>query len=126
MLFLVVSRPEQTIRDTFNAEPLCSTKRLALDDSYRPDDDIKLFLQSRFDEIKQNHPWRDLLPPEWPSDSDLDRLVKKSSVQFIYASTVMKYLDSPYHRPLHHLPNWMHSTSISSQKSKTSKECYKP
>ena len=57
MLFLVVSRPEQTIRDTFNAEPLqCSTKRLALDDSYRPDDDIKLFLQSRFDEIKQNHP----------------------------------------------------------------------
>ena len=98
--FLVASRPEQIIRDAFRAEPLVSvTKQLALDDSYRPDDDIKLFFRSKFDDIKQNHPLRDLLPPEWPSDSELDRLVQKSSGQFIYASTVMKYLDSPHHWP---------------------------
>ncbi|KAF8805064.1 hypothetical protein BYT27DRAFT_7339948 [Phlegmacium glaucopus] len=100
ILFLIASRPEQIIRDAFYVEPLCSTTRhLALDDSYRPDDDIKMFLQSRFDEIKQNHPLRNLLPPEWPSDSDLVRLVQKSSGQFIYASMVMKYLDSPHHWP---------------------------
>ncbi|KAF8801492.1 hypothetical protein BYT27DRAFT_7341968 [Phlegmacium glaucopus] len=93
--FLVASRPEQMIRDTLNAEPLSSmTRYLALDDSYLPDEDIKLFLQSKFDEIKRNHPLRNLLPPEWPSDSELVRLVEKSSGQFIYASTVMKYLDS--------------------------------
>ena len=98
--FLIASRPEQMIRDAFHAEPVCSmTKRLALDDSYRPDDDIKLYLQSKFDEIKKNHPLRNLLPPEWPSDSEIVRLVQKSSGQFIYASTVMKYLDSPYHWP---------------------------
>ncbi|KAF8802001.1 hypothetical protein BYT27DRAFT_7197458 [Phlegmacium glaucopus] len=98
--FLVASRPEQIIRDTFNAEPLHSmTRQLALDDSYCPDKDIKLFFQSKFDEIKQNHPLRNLLPPGWPSDSEIIRLVQKSSGQFIYASTVMKYLDSPYHRP---------------------------
>ncbi|KAF8814331.1 hypothetical protein BYT27DRAFT_7238893 [Phlegmacium glaucopus] len=88
------------IRDAFYVDPLCSmTRHLALDDSYRPDDDIKLFLQSRFDEIRQNHPLRNLLPPKWPSDSELVRLVQKSSGQFIYASTVMKYLDSPHHWP---------------------------
>ena len=43
ILFLVASHPEQTIRDAFNAEPLRSTtRRLALDEFYRPD--IKLFL----------------------------------------------------------------------------------
>ena len=98
--FLIVSRPEQIIRDVFHAEPLCSmTRRLALDDSYRPDDDIKLFLQSKFDEIKKNHPLCSLLPPEWPSDSNIGHLVQKSSGQFIYASTVMKYLDSPHSLP---------------------------
>ncbi|KAF8806738.1 hypothetical protein BYT27DRAFT_6607351 [Phlegmacium glaucopus] len=98
--FLVASRPEQIIRDTFNVEPLDSmTRKLALDDSYRPDEDIMLFFQSKFDQIKQNHPLRSLLPPEWPSHSQLVRLVQKSSGQFIYASTVMKYLDSLHHRP---------------------------
>ncbi|KAF8801487.1 hypothetical protein BYT27DRAFT_7174195 [Phlegmacium glaucopus] len=94
--FLVASRPEQIIRDAFNGESLSSmTRYLALDDSYRPDEDIKLFFQSKFDEIKRNHPLRNHLPPEWPSASELVRLVQKSSGQFIYACTVMKYLDSP-------------------------------
>ena len=88
------------IQDAFHVEPLLSmTRRLTLDDSYRPDDDIKLFLQSEFDEIKKNHPLRNLLPPEWPSDSEIVCLVQKSSGQFIYTSTVMKYLVSPYHWP---------------------------
>ncbi|KAF8817200.1 hypothetical protein BYT27DRAFT_6949245 [Phlegmacium glaucopus] len=98
--FLVASRPEQIIRDAFRAEPLGSmTRQLVLDDSYGPDDDIKLFIQSKFEDIKQNHPLHALLPPEWPSGSELDRLVQKSSGQFIYSSTVMKYLDSPHHWP---------------------------
>ena len=97
---LISSRPEQIIQGAFSIEPLASiTRCLALDSSYHPDEDIKLFLQSKFDKIKQNHPLRDLLPPEWPSKSELLRLVQKSSGQFIYASTVMKYLES-----LHHLP----------------------
>ncbi|KAF8802023.1 hypothetical protein BYT27DRAFT_7197492 [Phlegmacium glaucopus] len=98
--FLVASRPEQIIRDAFNVEPLCPiTRPLALDDSYDPDKDIKLFLQLKFHEIRQKHPLRNLLPPEWPSESEIIRLVEKSSGQFIYAATAMKYLDSPHHRP---------------------------
>ncbi|KAF8806742.1 hypothetical protein BYT27DRAFT_7100444 [Phlegmacium glaucopus] len=98
--FLVTSRPEQIIQDAFNMEPLDSmTRKLALDDSFDPDKDIKLFFQLKFDAIKRNHPLRNLLHPRWPSDSQLTRLVQKSSGQFIYASTVLKYLDSPHRRP---------------------------
>ena len=73
-------------------------RRIVLDDSYRPDDDIKLSLQSRFDEIKQNHPLCNL-PPKWLSDSEIVCLVEKSLGQFIYASMVMKYLDSTHSWP---------------------------
>ncbi|KAF8802055.1 hypothetical protein BYT27DRAFT_7113565 [Phlegmacium glaucopus] len=98
--FLIVSRPEQVIRDAFNVEPLGPmTRQLALDDSYDPDEDIKLFFQLKFDEIKRNHPLRNLFPSGWPSDSEIIHLVQKSSGQFIYASTVMECLDSPHHRP---------------------------
>jgi hypothetical protein len=104
LVFLITSRPEQDIRQSFNAEPLNSlTRRLVLDDNYKPDEDIKVFLQSTFNDIKKNHPSKDFLPASWPSDSDVESLVKKSSGQFIYVSTVMKFVDSPRHRPTERL-----------------------
>ncbi|KAF8811606.1 hypothetical protein BYT27DRAFT_7089093, partial [Phlegmacium glaucopus] len=65
--------------------------------------DIKAFLLSRFTEIKENHSLAVYIPKSWPSAEIIDRLVRKSSGQFIYASTVMKYLDSPDHRPMKRL-----------------------
>ena len=104
LFFLITSRPEQDIRQSFNAEPLNSlTRRLVLDDNYKPDEDIKVFLQSKFDDIKKDHPSKYFLPASWPSDSDVESLVKKSSGQFIYASTVMKFVDSTRHRPTERL-----------------------
>ena len=69
-----------------------------LDYSYEPDVDIKTFLLSRFEEIKENHQLAAYIPQTWPAEELIDRLVRKASAQFIYASTVMKYLDSPKHR----------------------------
>ena len=104
LFFLITSRPEQDIRQSFNAEQLNSlTRRLVLDDNYKPDEDIKIFLHSKFDDIKNNHPLKHFLPAFWPSDSNVECLVKKSSGQFIYASTVMKFVDSPRHRPTERL-----------------------
>jgi hypothetical protein len=54
-------------------------------------------------EIKKNHQLAAYVPESWPSAEIVDRLVRKSSGQFIYASTVMKYLDSPNHRPMKRL-----------------------
>jgi len=98
--FIIASRPEQHIREAFNGKLLSSlTTRLALDDKYRPDDDIRTFLQSKFRDIKDRHPSCTNLPPSWPSDADVERLVQKSSGQFIYASTVIKFIDSHRYWP---------------------------
>jgi hypothetical protein len=98
--FILASRPEQHIREAFDGKLLSSlTTRLVLDDKYHPDDDIRTFLQSKFQDIKDRHPSCDHLPSSWPSDEDVERLVKKSSGQFIYASTAIKFIDSHRHWP---------------------------
>jgi len=101
VFFLVASRPEQDIRQLFNDQNGLGSLSfsIALDDTYRPDDDIRVFLQSSFDEIKRKHPSRAHLPTSWPSSEDIGRLVQKSSGQFIFASTVTKYVNSHRHWP---------------------------
>jgi len=98
--FILASRPEQHIREAFDGNILSSlTTRLVLDDKYHPDDDIRRFLQSKFWGIKHRHPSCGHLPSSWPSDEGVKRLVQKSSGQFIYASTVIKFIDSHRHWP---------------------------
>ena len=98
--FIVASRPEHHIREAFNVMLLNSlTTRLVLDDKYEPDVDIRMFLQSKFQDIKNQHPSRAHLPSSWPSDEEVESLVRKSSGQFIYASTIMKFIDSHCHLP---------------------------
>ena len=54
LLFLVASRPEQVIRDSFSKESMCSiTTRLGLDDTYKPTADIDRRNRSKFSEITQ-------------------------------------------------------------------------
>ena len=98
--FILASRPEQYIREAFDGKLLSSlTTRLVLDGKYHPDADIRVFLQSKLRDIKERHPSRAHLPASWPSDEDVERLVQKSSGQFIYASTVIKFIDSHRHWP---------------------------
>lgn len=100
LIFLIASRPEQHLRDCFEDKNLgLLTTRLVLDDKYHPDSDIGIFLASTFQDIKETHPSRAHLAQSWPIEEDIDRLVEKSSGQFIYASTVMKFLYSPRHWP---------------------------
>ncbi|KAF8955636.1 hypothetical protein BDZ97DRAFT_260710 [Flammula alnicola] len=104
LLFLVASRAEHEIREAFNSSWMRSlTTGLPLDDTYQPDDDIRVFLEAKFAEIKEKHPSRGYLPTDWPSVDDIDRLVEKSSGQFIYASTVMLYVGSRHGLPLRRL-----------------------
>jgi hypothetical protein len=101
LCFLIASRPEHDIRQAFNDQTGLGSLSfsIALDDTYQPDDDIRVFLQSTFDEIKRKHPSRAHFPTSWPSSEDIRRLVKKSSGQFIFASTVAKYVNSRRHWP---------------------------
>jgi len=100
LFFFIASRPEQVIRDSFCKESMCSiTTRLALDDTYKPDADIEQFLRLKFHEIITNHPSGADITSGWPSNKDIMRLVEKSSGQFIYASTVVKFVASTCHHP---------------------------
>jgi hypothetical protein len=101
LCFLIASRPEQHIREAFNDQDGIGSRSfsIVLDDTYQPDDDIRVFLQSKFDEIKRKHPSKAHFPTSWPSSEDIHQLVKKSSGQFIFASTVAKYVNSHRHWP---------------------------
>jgi hypothetical protein len=100
LIFLFCSRPEQHISLAFNAGLLWElSTRVALDESYIPDDDIRLFLGDKFAEIKATHRLRAYIPLQWPSVEILEELIRRSSGQFIYASTVIRYISSIQHKP---------------------------
>ncbi|KAF8801652.1 hypothetical protein BYT27DRAFT_6785965 [Phlegmacium glaucopus] len=101
IMFLVVSRPEQDLVTSFNnSNPLKFIhRRLALDDTYHPDNDIRLFFSDKFEDIKRTHPLRLTIPISWPTPQALEMLVRKSSGQFIYAATVVRFVESNRHRP---------------------------
>lgn len=98
---LIASRPEQAIRSSFDDIPLQHIHtRLALSNEYEAYEDIRHFLNDKFAEIRQNHRTKLFIPLKWPSAEDIDRLVWKSSGQFIYASIVVKYISSDRHSPV--------------------------
>jgi hypothetical protein len=100
LLILVAGRPERHLTHSFSTGSLPKFHTtLALDDTYKPDNDIRLFLTDKFRQVKATHPMRRYLGHWWPSDGVLESLVKKSSGQFIYASTVVKYVSSIRHQP---------------------------
>ena len=101
---IIASRPEHHIRRAFDLGDLnrCSS-RLSLDNSYNPDSDIKKFLFDKFSDIRDLHPFKAYLPESWPTQEVIDKLVAKASGQFIYASTVDRFISSIRHNPAERL-----------------------
>jgi len=100
LVFLITSRPEQDISLVFDTGILLTaSRRIVLDDFYLPDEDIEVFLTDKFQEIKSSHPRRAYIPPHWPLPDVLNQLISKSSGQFIYPSTVIRYVTSIRHKP---------------------------
>ncbi|KAF5324203.1 hypothetical protein D9619_011155 [Psilocybe cf. subviscida] len=88
---LVASRDESQIRAAFNGiSSLCL--QLFLDDQYSPERDIRLFVDAQFKKVRSTHPLSCTLDESWPSVEDVKYIVKKSSGQFIYAATVMRFI----------------------------------
>ncbi|PPQ74805.1 hypothetical protein CVT26_004872 [Gymnopilus dilepis] len=98
--FFISGRPDLEIKDAFNSSILNSlSTRLALADDYQADRDIKYFLSEEFQQIKQTHTLGKRLPAKWPSVETMEHLLQKSSGQFIYASTAIKFVKSKRHDP---------------------------
>jgi hypothetical protein len=94
--FIIASRPEHQICSMFSEEPLSSmTRRLILDDEYHSASDIERYLRDKFAEIHtRNRVIMHQVGSPWPSRGDLGTLVVRASGQFIYASTVIKFVGS--------------------------------
>ena len=95
--FLICSRPEAHVQAVFESEVMSRiTNPVLLDDQFGPDDDIRKYLMDEFTRICTEHKLSAL---EWPPGRAIDQLVSKSSGQFIYASTVVKFIDDIYDDP---------------------------
>ncbi|KAJ7849788.1 hypothetical protein B0H14DRAFT_3667108 [Mycena olivaceomarginata] len=67
-------------------------------------DDVRTFLCDEFARIHQEHKHTmEGVPIPWPSTEILERLVYKSSGYFIYASTVVKFVDDKKFHPIDRL-----------------------
>ncbi|KAJ6460327.1 hypothetical protein C8R45DRAFT_1180537 [Mycena sanguinolenta] len=99
--FIVASRPEPHISEMFQS-PFYSGH-------YRPVDvrqsfhDVRKYLQDEFARIHLQHRTMAKIPSPWPSQDVLEDLVEKSSGHFIYASTIIKFIDDKSYRPTQRL-----------------------
>ena len=98
---LIASRPENHIQSMFHTILQDIASSIMLNDSYNADDDIRTFYVNKFREIREHHPLRSCLPSSgWPSQETIDRLVYHACGQFIYASTVVKFVGASKKNPL--------------------------
>ncbi|KAJ7478091.1 hypothetical protein FB451DRAFT_1131448 [Mycena latifolia] len=98
---LVASRPEPHIRkivEAPEASVICCHSLLSANDSAR--EDIRIYLRDEFSKIHNENMAQGIhLGPMWPTPEEIEHLVKKSSGVFIYATTVIRFIEDEYSHP---------------------------
>ncbi|KAJ6571560.1 hypothetical protein B0H19DRAFT_935715 [Mycena capillaripes] len=101
VLFFIASRPEPHIRETLAEPALTGLHRpLNIEQSFQ---DVKKYLLDEFRRIHRAHRTMATVPSPWPSSEIIKELVSKSSGYFIFASTVIKFVDDKRFRPAERL-----------------------
>ncbi|KAJ7651436.1 hypothetical protein B0H17DRAFT_418929 [Mycena rosella] len=96
--FLIASRPEAHIREEFEEDSFQELyDSVNVEQSF---EDIRTYLRDEFTRIhhEHRHTMGNTLTP-WPSPATLEALVIKSSGYFIYASTIIRFIDDKGFRP---------------------------
>jgi hypothetical protein len=99
--FIIASRPEPHIRELFESP--------FYDGGYHPFnveesfEDVRKYLCDEFERIHREHRTMANIPSPWPSPDVLGKLVSNSSGHFIYAATIIKFIDDKYYRPTERL-----------------------
>jgi len=95
--FLICSRPEHDIRMRFERSDLQSaTARLVVDTDNTVTHDIATFLEAEFSRIHREHCIQET---PWPPEGVIQSLAERASGQFIYASTIIKFIDDRHFQP---------------------------
>ncbi|KAF7378263.1 NACHT domain-containing protein [Mycena sanguinolenta] len=99
--FVVASRPEAHIGEMFES-PLYRGGYSAfnVEQSF---EDVRKYLGDEFSRIHREHRTMVNIPSPWPCPEILEELVSKSSGYFIYATTVIKFIDDKHYRPTERL-----------------------
>ena len=110
--FLIASRPEPQIRQAFEHTGAMATTAtcISLYDAHGAHEDVLKFLESEFSRIYNSDKHADIMrfvPKPWPPPRVFRQLAEKSEGYFIYASTVIKYIDEEYFSPLDRLEEVM-------------------
>ncbi|KAF9043153.1 hypothetical protein BJ165DRAFT_1390762, partial [Panaeolus papilionaceus] len=107
----LASRPELLISTWFaTAERSQLFCKISLLDHCDSDHDIRLFLKEESADLRQSHPFRAKIPANWPPLTSLEEIVHRANGQFVYASTIMKYIKDLRHNPTSRLEAIMKNT----------------
>ncbi|KAJ7227773.1 hypothetical protein C8J57DRAFT_1534843 [Mycena rebaudengoi] len=99
---LVASRPEPYLREVLEGDAMSKLCRpLVLGAEESAYQDVRVFFQDEFSRIRSKFAKRgvDLGEEVWPATNIIDRLVYKSSGIFIYATTVIRFVEDEYSHP---------------------------
>ncbi|KAF7372844.1 NACHT domain-containing protein [Mycena sanguinolenta] len=98
--FIVASRPEAHICEVFDLPLYLDIRRFNVEQSF---EDVRKYLRDEFARIHREHRIMASVPSPWPRPDILQKLVQKSSGHFIYATTIIKFIDDKTYRPTQRL-----------------------
>ncbi|KAF9461641.1 hypothetical protein BDZ94DRAFT_1221180 [Collybia nuda] len=101
--FFIASRPEPQIKNAFRlfTGSLCNVSLSDSDHMAQGKQDVLTFLKEGFANImEKRHEEMSYIQEPWPGNSIITQLTSKAGGMFIYASTVLKYIDDDdFHPP---------------------------
>ncbi|KAJ7839877.1 hypothetical protein B0H13DRAFT_1649978 [Mycena leptocephala] len=99
--FLIASRPEPHIHKIFANTLKDNLLSININQSF---EDVEKYLLDEFARIRRDHgETMSTVPKPWPSPHVVEDLVQTSSGYFVYAATVVKFIDDPNFRPTERL-----------------------
>ncbi|KAF8074137.1 hypothetical protein FPV67DRAFT_789138 [Lyophyllum atratum] len=110
--FLIVSRPEPNIKGMFRSDAFSSNKAfqevsLYADQGFREArSNIRTFFRAEFERIHRSRRHQELMrfiSTPWPSPSVINCLVLRSGGYFVYAATVIRFVDEEFVNPVERL-----------------------
>ncbi|KAF9443781.1 hypothetical protein P691DRAFT_712788 [Macrolepiota fuliginosa MF-IS2] len=100
LLWIICSRPEPHLERAFRkaeAEGLCWVEELRIDDP-EAQSDVERYLRDEFERIARKYQ-DDLGEDTWPPKDIFDKIVGASSGHFLFATTLIRYLDQSHSTP---------------------------
>jgi hypothetical protein len=89
--WLIFSRPEAHLKNSFSKNSLCGREELIIDAECHGD--VERYVRARLVEIQSRYD--DVTPGDWPSPDSLQELLDAVSGLFVFASTCLNFIDDP-------------------------------